>query len=511
MNPFEIAPLISNVPCKVESLASHADTIYVGTSDGQLLLYTTARSARPHLLTKASLGLGKKPVERVEVLGALGRVLALADSTVVLMNMYNLELVIGAAQAQERLPAWRACAAFCPQRGVPDYRLAVVAHAKGRKVVLYEYVGGDAAYEFRRELAVPPDACAGPVVAVEWHGRALALATAKKEVVVVDCESGRAACVVFPGVAAPTPAISSLSLSSSVRAAAQSSVVMRVVAEGTLIVGREGQGFVVDLREALAAASSGDSAATTPAVMAKQAMKWAGPPVEIAVVFPFVIALEGKALEVHYLSTQQVVQSIGLDKSAPTSAATHSSAAAPFTVLHEAGPKRALLACHGSSSSPACVYEMCVQPLEAQVREMLKAQRFADAIELYQYCSPAAADNDERVAAIHLDAAVILIGYLRFSEAFDHFALARADPRVPLAWFPDVAQPVAAKRMPGTEDIRTVISKSLGIDRNSQGVDEHILKAKRCLMDFLEQYRRQYAEKKTQREKLERTRLAKMQ
>ena len=38
MNPFEVVPLITGVPCKVGSLAVDGDSVFVGTSDGQVLL-----------------------------------------------------------------------------------------------------------------------------------------------------------------------------------------------------------------------------------------------------------------------------------------------------------------------------------------------------------------------------------------------------------------------------------------------------------------------------------------
>ena len=513
MNPFEVVPLITSVPCKVASLACGGDSVYVGTSDGQVLLYRApaAGSARPQMMAKCFVGAGRKSVERLQVVASLGRVLALADGVLSVLDMRTLDVVL--APAADRLPAWRQCAAFCQRdaaaagAGAPRASLLgsgpslAVAAARAKKVLIYDYIGGSAQYEFRREVAL-----ADPCTAVLWAaGKLLAVAT-RKDVLLVDSDSGRASVLLFPApVAVPSgttagssshgSSSSSSSNNNSNNSSTGGTAQCMAMLGSTLVVVHSGHAYEVALSSERVAGAGGKAAPSpytaalldvaygNPVVAMQAALGWAAPPTALCAAATYLVALLPRALEVHHGGTQQRVQSLAAPERAPFTLA----AAAP-------DGRRCVLACAGAA--PAGVYELRMQSLEKQVSDLLAVRKIDDAVQLFRLVRRDRAGTPEyaqQLARIHRDAADILVRDLQFSEAFDHYTLADVDPRAPLRWFPDVFPEHQQQQQqqqphgpdPQDHDVEQLIAATLRKPRADPAVQKQLQGAKQCLLDYL--------------------------
>eukprot|EP00727_Mastigamoeba_balamuthi_P004590 m51a1_g14129 putative transforming growth factor-beta receptor-associated protein 1 (858) ;mRNA; r:211550-214829 len=389
---------------------------------------------------KRSVG-ARRPVERLEVLGALGKLLALCPDGggLALLNMYTLELVVGGAEVGNMaaalpatLEAWRTASAFCTQEGSAEYSLCVYAR---KRLCLYEYTGAEPLYHPRREIPLP-EGCQGLV----WHGPTLCCAS-KRDFVLVDADSG---------------ARSPTGIARSAAEARAGRPLMRLV-DGELLVVREAQGWLVDL-------AARDKSA-------RQVVQWRAAPSAVAVAFPYVVALLPKAVEARSLRTFEPVQELHMDKATSV----------PFNILEGSAPDGALLA----SSSNASVYLL--------IEELIKAQQFTEALELFKFTygrkgSAIAPDEfSKRLAAIHMQAALNMLEHLRFSEAFEHFGLSDADPRVPIGYFPDMAMPASPFRQTD-RNLKAIIERQLGTGTPAT-VEGHYSRAQRGLLEFIERRR----------------------
>jgi hypothetical protein len=89
VNPFQLVDCIHEVPLPYQSVASHGDWIYVGTKDGQVLVYAVERKISPQgkavyssrMEKKRALPFGKKPIEALEICAEIGRLIAFCGET----------------------------------------------------------------------------------------------------------------------------------------------------------------------------------------------------------------------------------------------------------------------------------------------------------------------------------------------------------------------------------------------------------------------------------------------
>jgi len=419
--------------------------------------------------------------------------------------MYNLDMVV--SPSSDRLPSWRQCTAFCQQDsianahiGMPSMRASLlssdnnlaVTTGKAKKVLIYDYIGGESVYEFRREISLP-DVCYGML----WATGKLLVAAMRKDIIIIDSDSGKYSQLMFPGNNGEGVGSEPQSLSISAAAAATAKKLLgdknallsssMTFLDSTLIVVRDSHAFKLPLSNEVIMGDNGKampSQYTTalmnvaygkPIVLDAAEINWSAPPLVVCANFPYIVALLPKALEVHHIGTQQLVQSLIVQEKTP------------FTVVAaSADGKRCALACSSSglhTGSPACVYELRMQSLEKQIRELLEVHKFDDALQLFQMMNRekrGTKEYDKQLSDIHKDAAEILLHGLKFSEAFDHYTLAGADPREPLKWFPDL-YPSSSQGQSG-QDVESLIR---GVFGNSQSVEKHMATAKQCLLDYL--------------------------
>ena len=228
---MDLNQLINNIPAKVECCTSVAEKVYVGTADGQVLLYISR--PRAHLLTKCLASPSRKAVERLEVMPQLGKLLCLTSNDgLILLNMYNLE---AAPVASPVLQQWKSASTFAVQNGATQEYLLAVVHSRGRRIALYEYVGGDLAYEQRREIAM-----VDAVLNMLWWGKQIVAAT-KKEFSLIDTDTT----ATKGALAASSAAISSVLSRDGKQTHPRP--LMRLIAHNALIA-KENQGYMIDLR-----------------------------------------------------------------------------------------------------------------------------------------------------------------------------------------------------------------------------------------------------------------------
>ncbi|EGC30043.1 hypothetical protein DICPUDRAFT_99651 [Dictyostelium purpureum] len=178
MNPFELIPIVNNVPSKIESIEIWANNIYLGTNDGQVFLYIIERVENNKKITfksrmekRKSLNHGKKPVEKLLLMSDIGKLLTLCDGNVDVLSMYNLE-----STNQQLLPTSKGVIAICSKKKSPEYKICVVTK---KKLTFYEFVG---VFEMYKEIVLPDVA-----MTVEWCKNSICIGS-KKEYAILDVD-----------------------------------------------------------------------------------------------------------------------------------------------------------------------------------------------------------------------------------------------------------------------------------------------------------------------------------
>ena len=102
-NAFRCLPIVDPVSGKVEAMDTYesedCERLYVGTSDGNILLYHVKKEPTAEgeqrvgsLETRKSLGHGRKPVEQLLAFGPVNKLVVLCDGNVTLHDLASLEL-----------------------------------------------------------------------------------------------------------------------------------------------------------------------------------------------------------------------------------------------------------------------------------------------------------------------------------------------------------------------------------------------------------------------------------
>jgi len=207
-------------------------------------------------------------------------------------------------------------------------------------------------------------------------------------------------------------------------------------------------------------------------------LTWSAPPLVICPLFPYIVSLLPKALEVHDYEKEKLVQSIPVQEKTPFTVAAAS-----------ADGHRCALACTGTGihgNAPACVFELRMQSVDKQIQELLLVHKFEDALKLFEKMNRdkrGTPEYTQQLSNIHKEAAKILMRGLKFSEAFDHFGLAGVDPREPLVWFPGLdPRGTPAPSDPAFKPVETLIFEMF---KKSQSGEKYVKEAKQCLLDYL--------------------------
>ena len=265
---FKCIPVIDQVyGSKVECIDFYENSLYIGTSDGNLLLYNFEEAStsangdpvyRSNMHMRLSCGTTRCPVEQIVVIGPLSKLVVLCDGNVTVHNAHTLEQSTPTAllKGGNRI---------CVSEEATSFRLCV---ATRRKLHLFKYVGQ---FLPDKQLVIPDTA-----IALAWSGHHICVGY-KREYLLLHDDTGETKDI-FP-LDRQTPLIKLLPTTNE--------LLLRLEKIGVIM------GF--------------DIVASRPQV------QWSYTPLAVGHSFPYVIALLKKTIEVHNLyDTSSCVQTIAL-------------------------------------------------------------------------------------------------------------------------------------------------------------------------------------------------------
>jgi len=252
---------------KVECLDFFEHSLFIGTSDGNLLLYnfeeaSTSASGAPiyrsnlHMRQRATTT--RSPVEQIVVIGPLSKLVVLCEGNVTVHNANTLEQTSPTALIRG---GTRVCTSF----DGANYKLCV---ATRRKLHLFKYVGQ---FLPDKQLVIPDTA-----VALVWSGHHICVGY-KREYLLIHDDTGETKDI-FP-LDRQTPLIKLLP--------STNELLLRLEKIGVIM------GFNI--------------------IASRPQVQWSYTPLAVGHSFPYVIALLKKTIEVHNLyDTTSCVQTIQL-------------------------------------------------------------------------------------------------------------------------------------------------------------------------------------------------------
>ncbi|KAH3757655.1 transforming growth factor-beta receptor-associated protein 1 [Pelomyxa schiedti] len=453
----ELVPTVPVVPCKIECAAIWATNLYIGSADGRLFQYVLEKVPQgERFLVKSQLQNSRvlstrKPIEQISLMPGPGKLLALCESTLYMLNMYSLELwspdgKSSAASpstsppltaATSVIPPWKGVISFGTQKGSTEFRFCVQLK---KKLVLYEFTSRTA-IELINEIPLTEQA-----VALVGSQDIICVAT-KKEYLLLNLLSLRLDVLTSHDSRHPP---------------------LVVVAGNELLLYKEGQGFFFSF--------SGAPSARPP-------IPFQGTPSQLACNFPYIIALHQRSIEIYSMMTSQLVQTIILDKPPYPN----------FSILQEGCDPQDFIAL-ANSFAPACVYVVDAATLKEQVIEMLKAGQNREAFEWFRFClagrdgKQLPKDFEKRLMEMHSIAGSTLFELTRFNEAVEHYLVSDTAPQSVIGYFPDLL-PEGSHFLQPT-DIAALVKSKISV-ADPAAIEERIIVARRCLMEFLEKKREQ--------------------
>jgi hypothetical protein len=382
--------------------------VFVGTSDGQLLLYEAnqvntgeGESFSAKLLQRKQLAHGKKvctlgvvalmceivtfffffffsqSVNRVTVLGNTGKLFSLCDGYVDIWACESLAKPTSVPSP----PQSKNVVDLCVDTRAALTHARVAFQVKGKRVFVYEFTAGK--FSLQREFALPE-----LVRDWVWHGASLFVAY-RSQYELLNTDSGTS-----------TPLFSF---------GTQSPPCMRVLdGREEVFLANETLGFVVDLDGNVTRAS----------------LILASAPLGVAFHVPYVITLQSAGIQVHNFESGVCVQTLPVP---------------PNTLQLLTQGQHALLS-DGSS-----VLALLEAPVQQLVNDLLRLGRHNDAVLLFQQVSNEHhIDYKERLRAVREQAARVAWLNGAFADALTLFESAGADARRICALFDDSASSAAA-------------------------------------------------------------------
>ncbi|GAM18972.1 hypothetical protein SAMD00019534_021470, partial [Acytostelium subglobosum LB1] len=451
MNPFELIPVINNVPCKIESIDIWGSNIYIGTNDGQILMYIIEKventgkiSFKSRMEKKRTLGHGKKPVEKILLIADIGKLLTLCDGNLDVFNLYNLEPTTPIG------PAGKGVTTFCIKKNSPDYRLCVVSK---RKISLFEYVR---VFDLHKEVILQDTP-----LAAEWCGNTICLGY-RKEYAVLDINKESHRILFTLDRTMPRPKF-----------------IMDSHGTPLFLLSTDDLGVLVDM--------NGEPV--------QGSVQWSSSPSLLSFWTPYLISQvngtnSSKVLEIHDIISYRLVQSVTRH--------LHASPPMVYTAVAEGrsdGGDLLMLA----SSSPHCVYCLNLNSMDQLIQAMISKGEYEEAVRTFEIFfkkeqtlsqqqdanyDPAMerATHQARLAKIYEQAGLNELHHFKFSTAFKYFAQSRLDARALVALFPSLLPYQTNFRSPLTENLAEMIASSHNTPvRQIEMMDEAKLQLLECL------------------------------
>lgn len=368
------------------------DKLYVGSSEGRVFMYSLDKVSQWEMQGKSmvndkksqgmSLGLGKKPVERLVAIPEIGKLLVLCNETVTSHALENLSLKGPLAKAKG---ASLMCVGFL------EGAHYVITVKKRRLMVWTLSTSGKEGVEPVTELELPDE---------------------PRQI----CMCGPSVCIgyareyrIFRNV--HTPERIEESPLFPVYTSMQIPPFLATMDDDTMLLSAEDMCMIVD---------SNGSPAGAPLTVSGQVLAYARSR-------PYVVALQQSHIDVFNLEKQSVVQMIPCPE--------------PFHAIADAGPGARG---HGKSifvASRKSVYCLDPMPFEDQVDMLMGAFHVGQAFDLFRQTMSDGGDRSElaaRAAKMRSDAAFCLLSDLDTDQAIKHFKRSPVDVCELLVLVPDV-------------------------------------------------------------------------
>ncbi|KAK9129879.1 hypothetical protein Sjap_010366 [Stephania japonica] len=199
---YDSFELLSNCPKKIEAVASHGTKIFLGCSDGSLLIYVPESSdgdrpysdqsetqKEPYVLEKTLNGFSKRPIVAMEVSRSRELLLSLSES-IAFHRIPNLETIAVITKAKgANLFSW-------------DDRRGFLCFARQKRVCIFRHDGGRGFVEVK-EYGVPDI-----VKSMSWCGENICIGI-RREYMILNTTSGSLS-EVFPSGRIAPPLVVSL-------------------------------------------------------------------------------------------------------------------------------------------------------------------------------------------------------------------------------------------------------------------------------------------------------------
>ncbi|KAK9164148.1 hypothetical protein Syun_005050 [Stephania yunnanensis] len=200
---YDSFELLTNCPKKIEAVASHGTKIFLGCSDGSLLIYVPESSdgdrsphndqpetqKEPYVLEKTLNGFSKRPIVAMEVSRSRELLLSLSES-IAFHRIPNLETIAVITKAKgANLFSW-------------DDRRGYLCFARQKRVCIFRHDGGRGFVEVK-EYGVPDI-----VKSMSWCGENICIGI-RREYMILNTTSG-ALSEVFPSGRSAPPLVVSL-------------------------------------------------------------------------------------------------------------------------------------------------------------------------------------------------------------------------------------------------------------------------------------------------------------
>jgi len=439
VSPFDLIPIVNSVPCRIESIDIWGNNIYIGTNDGQILLYILEKveqnrkvSFKSKLEKKRSLGHGKKPIEKIILIADIGKLISLCDGNLDVLNLYNLEPSTSIGLAGKGVTT------FCIKKKSPEYKLCILSK---KKLSFFEFVG---VFELYKEVFLQDTP-----ITIEWCHNTLCLGY-KKEYAVLDIDNE------FHKVLFPLDKNS---------------------APKTKLISDQNKFLLTTDDLAIFVNLQGEPV--------QGAIKWNSTPVSMAYYEPYLITiLANKSIEIQDIASEKVVQQINKPPASFHQVCEGRGSGKDFVVLY--------------SSNPNAVYCLHFSNLDDIVQSYIANGEHKEAIRLFEiffkrdrgvasdYEDPEQEKQiyQQRLGKIYEQIAMTEFYKLHFKAAFGYLEKSHIDPRTIITFFPSLLPYQTDFRSPlsTTESIFTIIETTQSAT-DKQGLSAE---AKLELMNYLE-------------------------
>ncbi|KAN0026961.1 hypothetical protein ACTFIU_009639 [Dictyostelium citrinum] len=463
LNPFELIPIINNTPCKIESIEIWQNNIYLGTNDGQILLYIIEKvennkkvSFKSRMEKSKSLGYGKKPVEKLLLIADIGKLLTLCDGNLDVYSMYNLD----GPNIQNGISTNKGVITFCSKKKSQEFKICVVTK---RKLTFYEFIG---VFDMYKEIVLPEIA-----LTVEWCKTSLCVGS-RKEYAIVDADSGLYKSLLQLDKNVPGPRTK------------------LILDQEKFLLTTIDLSVMVDLQ--------GD--------IVEGSIIWDSNPMSMSYLEPYLITiLQNRCINIHDMKNQRLIQELNNNNNSSNKGSSSATATAFQQTFEGRGNGKDFIVLY--SSSPNRVYCLHVGNIDDLVHQLINRGEHEEAIRLFEiFFKRERAELEDtydpkrekqihqaRLCKIYELVAMSEFYRFKFSSAFKYLQLSKLDHRAIISFFPTYMPYQTNYRSPFDQSdiFKSIKDNAISNAPNTielKDVDSLIDDSKSQLTLYLEQY-----------------------